>query len=280
MKKIIVAIDFSSCSLHALKYAISIANIIGADIQLVWVDNSYLEEEESHYIEPEKRKDMMIVLNDVIKKYSNKLKEELHYKIKKGKVYQEVSLLAKSNNTDLIIVGTHGSSGFEEYWIGSNAYRIVTHAPCPVITMRQQFPILNKVKKIVIPIDSTPETLQKIDFIAKISKIFKAKLYMLSLYPSGIEAIKRKVMKNEQEAIKVFNENKVKFAKQMVKSDDITRTIIDFANKLNADMIGIMTEQNNKKSHVFLGPDAQLLISNSIIPVLNVRPGNEFIYAT
>ncbi len=274
MKKINVAIDFSSCSFHALEYAISVANIMKADIQLIWVDNSSQDEDDFYFVEPEKRKDMINVLDDVLTKYQDKLNGKLGYKLKKGKVYQEVSLNAKANRTDLIIVGTHGASGFEEYWIGSNAYRIVTHAPCPVITLRQHFPIKNKIKQIVIPIDSTPETLEKIEFVSQIANIFNAKVHVLSLYPSVIEAIKRKVINNEQKAIKILNKNKVNFAEQMVKTDDITKTIIEFAEKVDADMIGIMTEQNNKKSHAFLGPDAQLLISNSSIPVLNVRPGN------
>ena len=35
----------------------------------------------------------------------------------------------------LIITGSHGISGFEEYWIGSNAFKIVTYATCPVVTV-------------------------------------------------------------------------------------------------------------------------------------------------
>ena len=56
--------------------------------------------------------------------------------------------------------------------IGSNAYRIVTHSPCPVITLRQQFPVKNSISKIVIPIDSSSETLQKLDFLKTMLEVF------------------------------------------------------------------------------------------------------------
>ena len=61
---------------------------------------------------------------------------EFNYKIRKGKVHVEIANQAKYSDAMLVIAGTHGVTGFEEFWIGSNAYRIVTYAPCPVITVR------------------------------------------------------------------------------------------------------------------------------------------------
>ena len=275
MKKIIVAIDFSSCSIHALEYAISIANLVDAHIQLIWVDK-VTHDTDLELEEPESRKDISKLMDEIIGKYENQLNGSLNYKFRTGKVYQEVSLLAKSEMADLIIVGTHGASGFEEYWIGSNAYRIVTHSPCPVITLRQQFQVKNKIEKIVIPIDSTAETLHKMEFVKNIAQIFESEIHVVAIYPSLIKALKRKVEQNEQKAIKYLNENKITFVSQMVKSDNLIGTITDYATKIDADLIGIMTEQGSTKTSVFLGPNAQQLISNSIIPVLNIRPKNGF----
>ncbi len=276
MKKIIVATDFSTCSIHALEYAISIANPVKADVQLVWVDNSKHHDFDFDLEKPEPRKDVSLNMDRIIEKYQDQLKGELSYKFRKGKVYQEISLLAKAKKADLIVVGTHGVSGFEEYWIGSNAYRIVTHSPCPVITLRQQFPVRNSISKIVIPIDSSSETLQKLDFLKTMVEVFKSEIHMISIYPTLIQALKRKVDANEQKAISFFKENKIKFVEQKVKSDNVTGVLVEYAKKIDADLIAIMTEQGNAKAHVFLGPNAQQLISNSIIPVLNVRPNNEF----
>ncbi len=272
MKKIIVAIDFSTCSIHALEYAISIANLVNANIQLVWVDNTVMHDADFYVEEPESRKDKSKVLDEIINTYKSKLNGTLSYKFRKGKVYQEVSILAKTENADLIIVGTHGVSGYEEFWIGSNAYRIVTHSPCPVITLRQQFPVRNGIDKIVIPIDSTSETLHKLDFIKNMALAFKAKIHVVSIVPTQIEALKRKVELNEQKAIKFLKENKINFVAKMVKSDNLTGTIVEYATKIDADLIGIMIEEGSTKTHVFLGPNAQQLVSNSAIPVLNVRP--------
>ena len=274
MKKIIVAIDLSTCSIHALEYAISFANLVAANILLVWVDNEAIQNTDFKLVltKPEPRKERSKVLNEIVEKYKDQLNGSLKYKFRTGKVYQEVSLLAATEKADLIIVGTHGVSGYEEYWIGSNAYRIVTHSPCPVITLRQQFPLRNSISKIVIPIDGTPETLHKLEFIKSIAQTFNAEVHVVSIFPTLIEALKRKVEINEQKAIKFLKENKITFVGQMVKSDNLTRTILEYATKFDADLIGIMTEQKGQKTNVFLGPSAQQLISNSTIPVLNIRP--------
>lgn len=276
MKKIIVAIDFSTCSIHALEYAISIANMVDANIILVWVDNEIAHDTDFILAdaEPETRKDKSKNLDEIIKKYADQLRGSLKYKFRKGRVYQEISLLAKTEAADLIIVGTHGVSGYEEYWIGSNAYRIVSHAPCPVITLRQQYPVKGKIDKIVIPIDGTEETLLKLDFIKDIAQIFKAEVHVVSVFPTMIEALKRKVEVNEKKAFLFLKENKINFVSQMVKSDNLTKTIVEYATKIDADLIGIMTEHGSTKTSVFLGPNAQQLISNSTIPVLNIRPQN------
>lgn len=278
MKKIIVAIDFSTCSIHALEYAISLANIINANIQLVWVDNVIVNNSDFDIdlIPQESRKDKSKNLNDIVEKYKDKLNGELSYRFRKGKIYQEISLLAKAEKADLMVIGTHGVSGFEEYWIGSNAYRIVTHSPCPVITLRQQFDVKDKIDKIVIPIDSTSETLDKIKFIRDLAQIFNSEVHIIAVYPTLINVLKRKVELNEQKAIKFFKENKIKFVNQKIVSDKITEVIINYSLKVNADLIGIMTEQSIQTSSVSLGLNAQQLISNSMIPVLNIRPQSNF----
>jgi nucleotide-binding universal stress UspA family protein len=73
----------------------------------------------------------------LISKYSKSLPaSNISYTIREGKVYHQVSLEAKERDAMLVVAGTHGTSGFEEFWIGSNANKIVTLAPCPVITIR------------------------------------------------------------------------------------------------------------------------------------------------
>ena len=136
-KKILIGIDFSDCSLNALEHAITIAQRSSSGITMVWV-NHLDYSKEIFSIEP---KDLIneveVKFKEIIKKYKSRLgREEFNYQIRKGKVYKEICTVADEINAFLIVIGTHGSTGFEEFWIGSNANRVVSTSRKPIITIR------------------------------------------------------------------------------------------------------------------------------------------------
>ena len=55
-----------------------------------------------------------------------------------GKPYQEIVATAKKKNADLIVIATHGHTGLKHALIGSTAERVVRHAGCPVLVVRQR----------------------------------------------------------------------------------------------------------------------------------------------
>ncbi|MCH9030532.1 MAG: universal stress protein, partial [Bacteroidetes bacterium] len=57
--------------------------------------------------------------------------------IKTGKPFMEVIETAADEDTDLIIIATHGHSGMEHILFGSTAEKVVRKAPCPVLTLRE-----------------------------------------------------------------------------------------------------------------------------------------------
>jgi nucleotide-binding universal stress UspA family protein len=271
MKQIIVAIDFSKTSLNALAYGIHIANKAKADVQMVWVDNTTSDEVVFEGFAHEERNEKVALLKELQETYSKNLTGgKLDYKTRKGKVYLEIAQQAKSVSADLIIAGTHGVSGFEEYWIGSNAYRIVTNAPCPLITLRYDCKI-EDIRKIVIPIDSSQETRQKIPIVSVIAELFNSEIHVLSLYSTPLKSVQRRVDTYAKQVTDYFEERKIKYIAVIKESENITRTTIDYAEAINADLIAIMTEQENTTANIFLGPYAQMMVNHSPVPVLSMR---------
>jgi nucleotide-binding universal stress UspA family protein len=271
MKQIIVAIDFSKTSMNALAYGIHIANKAKADVQMVWVDNTTSEEVVFEGFAHEERNEKVALLKGLQEKYAKTLKGgKLDYKTRKGKVYIEIAQQAKSISADLIIAGTHGVSGYEEFWIGSNAYRIVTNAPCPVITLRHDFKV-NDIGKIVIPIDSSQETRQKIPVASQVSQLFNSEIHVLSLYSAPLKSMQKRVDNYVQHVLDYFKERKIRYVAVKKESENITRTTIDYAEAVGADLIAIMTEQENTTANIFLGPYAQQMVNHSPLPVLSMR---------
>jgi nucleotide-binding universal stress UspA family protein len=271
MKHVLVAIDFSKTSLNALEYGIVIANKAHADVLMVWVDNTTSDEVVFEGFANEERAEKVGLLKELKEKYQKNLKKgNLDFKVRKGKVYIEIANQAKSAGTDIIVAGTHGVSGFEEFWIGSNAYRIVTSAPCPVITLRHDFKV-KEIDTIVIPIDSTQETRQKIPIASQIAQLFKSEVHVLSLYSTEVKAVQRRVNNYASQVAIYMKERKIKYILEMRETENITRTTIDYAESVKADLIAIMTEQETTTANIFLGPYAQQMVNHSTIPVLSLR---------
>jgi nucleotide-binding universal stress UspA family protein len=272
MKEIIVAIDFSKGSLYALDLSLDIANKTGADILMVWVENQSPDDNLSAGSQIEIKKEASVSLENLKKEYQSKLlKSKIDYKIRHGRVYSEIANQAKYDDADLIIAGTHGASGFDK-WMGSNAFRIVTYSPCPVITIRYGFDFNKKLERIVLPIDSTMDTRQKVPFTAKIAKIFGAEIHIVGLYTTTVKAVRRKVDNYLTQVEKYLTQEGVKFTTVTLEADNITNETIKYAEQSNADLIAIMTEQEKTAANFLLGPYAQQMVNNCPIPVLSIQP--------
>ncbi len=272
MNNIIVAFDFSKNAVHALEYALKYANVFGADINLVWVDNTDSRENIIDTIDGEIRIEKKKYLNEIAADYKNKHpKVTIKVILRKGKVYQEIAKTARQLKSELIFAGTHGVTGFEQFWIGSNAYRITTSAPCPVITVRPDFPVERNIKNILLPLDSSLETKQKLPFAVKLAKGFDAKLHLLKVYNTPLQLIRKRIDRFGNDAETCVKDKEVKFTLETIEVDNVAAGILNYDEKQNIDLIGIMTEQGTTTANKFLGPYAQQLINNSPIPVLSLR---------
>jgi nucleotide-binding universal stress UspA family protein len=271
-RQIIVAIDFSKNSLHALDYAIIIGNVVHADIILVWVDKP--ESDDSLYTNeiPEVRQEAKKRMEDLIKKNKEKLKKgTINFKLRKGKVYKEIANMAKYHDAYLVVTGAHGVSGFEAFWIGSNANKIIANVECPVITIRDSFKMKKGIRKVVVPIDNSPSTRQKIPFAMEFAKCFCSEIHVLELQSSSSKVVRSQVNSYTKQVVKYLTENEVKHKVQSVDVDNITTSTIKYAEEVGADLIIIMTEQEDSFSFS-LGRYAQQMVNHSSIPVMSVHP--------
>ncbi len=271
MKNIIVAIDFSKGSFHALDYAISIANEMHSNITLVWVDHETDFPFSKH--SAELLNETKNSIEEIVKTYAPKLKNgTLTYKTRVGKVFQELATQAKNTKSDLLVVGTHGITGFEEYWIGSNATRIITHSPCPVISVRGGYEINRKFGKILFPVDHTANTVNKLTYTAELAKELNAEVVVCGINTTGLKSIKRVIERNINAVEKRLSELEIPHISEVLESENITSSLIDYSMMIGADLISITTDDENETSNtILLGKYAQQLVNNSPIPVLSIN---------
>ncbi|MGQ1910919.1 universal stress protein [Marinifilum sp. RC60d5] len=274
MKRILVPVDFSGDSLMALKFAINLANKLGTHLRMIHVKKSEKFEIPFHF---EELKDEII---HTIQEYLDKL-IELHsptyvvengvfdFKIRKGSVYREIVNQAKYGDSYLIVMGAYGASGFEEFFIGSNAFKVVSNAPCPVITIRKDFKA-SMIKQIVMPIDASNETRKKIPYVCELAKKCNARVHILGVHESADAAIEGKVEHYMSQAEAYLREAGIDVVKELRRGENNTFTSIDYAREVKADTIAIMIEQAETGFNMFFGSYAQQMVNNSEIPILSV----------
>ncbi len=271
-KKIVVGIDFSSCSINALEHSVSIAKKARANITMVWV-NHLDYSKEIFSVEPKQLgNEVEDRLNGLIEKYTPLMGgQSIDYKITKGKIYKEICDIADEMEAFLIIVGTHGSSGFEEFWIGSNANRIVSSSKIPTITIRGGIDIGRDLKRIVMPFDSTKVTRQKMPITALLASYFYSEIHLLGLFTSSLDDIRFRVRNYILQAEDYFKEHNIRYKTTFLEAHNITESILDYSKKIDANLISIMTEQETSTSNIWLGPYAAQMVNHSPIPVLSVH---------
>lgn len=271
-KTIIVGIDFSDCSINALEHAISIAQKAKSGITMVWV-NHLDYSKEIFSVEPKQlTSEVTQKFEDLSRKYTVKLHGyPLKYVLRKGKVYKEICAVADEEDAFLTVIGTHGSTGFEEFWIGSNANRMVSSSKKPIITIRGGVNIARNLSKIVMPFDSTKSTRQKLPFTALLAKYFDSEVHIIGMFTSSLDDLRFRIRNYVAQAEDYFKENDIKYHTEFLEVDNITEATLEYAKNIDANLISIMTEQETRTSNLWLGPFAAQMVNHSPIPVLSIH---------
>ncbi len=273
MKRIVVGIDFSDNSFNALEHAILIAKKANMSVTMVWVDHiDYSKEIFS--IDPTHRLDAVAKrFNELLKKYEGCC-NNIDFVVRKGKVYSEICEVADELKAYMIVVGTHGLSGFEEFWSGSNANRIVSASKVPVLTIRGGNKISQNLDRIVFPLDSTKTTREKIPITAELAKYFNSEVHILGLQTSSHSDIRYRIKAYVAQAEDYFKERDIKYLSVFIDSEQITDDTLEYAKKIKANLIAIMTEQETTTANLWMGPYASQMVNHSPFPVLSVKPNS------
>jgi nucleotide-binding universal stress UspA family protein len=144
IKRILIPTDFSETSKEALKYAMSMSKEYEAEMTVLNVVNEHIYTEGFNIprvmsiqdLEKELCRQAETQMQEFLKDVRRL--DEVKYKkvVIPGNPYLAILEYAKTNNVDLIVIGTHGRSGLEHMLFGSTAEKVIRKAPCPVLTVK------------------------------------------------------------------------------------------------------------------------------------------------
>jgi len=274
IKNVIVGIDFSECSLNAMQNAISIASVYRAKLTLLFVVSpdakTLVGEDEVN------KSNIVSFVEKKLKKLVSDCKKSLprnivEYKIRIGKASKETNAEANEQGDALIVVGTHGCSGFEEIFMGSSAFRIISASKSPVLSVRNGVDIQRDLTDILVVIDDSMETLQKLKHAASMAKAFNAKVHIMGMYPVRFSDIRQKIDAYVKQAEIYLIKKNIRLDSVLIKNNKKVDTVLEYAAKKNVNLIIVMKEIELAGESVFImAPFSERIVNRSPIPILTV----------
>lgn len=272
MKRILVPTDFSIQAENALKVAAQIARKNNSVIYLAHSLNlpSHLNDVGQVGTLPESLYFIRIAENEFEKLLKRPFLTdiEVHEAIGHGEIYDDVKEAVKQNEIDLIVMGSHGMSGFKEMFIGSNTEKVVRTSNIPVLVIKNEHSSF-EINDFVFATDFSDECQRPFDKAQKFAKEMDAKIHLLYINTPG-------AFKTSSEANSMMN----RFIKGMgvenytfniYNDSSVEKGILGFARENNAQLIGMSTHGRKGLSHFFNGSISEDLVNHAQMPVITFK---------
>jgi nucleotide-binding universal stress UspA family protein len=257
---ILVPWDFTQVAEYALQHAIKISTHLKNRIQLIHVVKNEKLLEESH----EK-------MEKTVEKLSGQYQIDLDPVVLHGSLFHVISDYASANNVSIVVMGTHGIKGMQKV-TGSWALKVIVGSKIPFIVVQDPPSKKEIFKDVVFPLDYKKEGKQKVNWALFLAKFFDVKIHIIApqLKDKGIQ---KKVRININFAEKIFENHGVNYDIQMIESSHVGEETIKYAQKIDADIVLIMTTKDIGFTDYMLGAKEQYIIANNAkLPVMCVNP--------
>jgi nucleotide-binding universal stress UspA family protein len=274
--KIVVPVDFHEQSLIALEQTRGIAKFLKAEIIILYIIEStdiissmFRKEKDEKKINEEVKKK----LDELAVSTSEKFQVPVSARVEKGKVYEQILRVADEVKARFIIMGKNDVDEGYVKFIGSNTTQVISNADCPVITIKGKEHKLG-VRNIVLPLDLTKKTREKVFNAISFGMHFKSAIWMVSVLTGGVSLTRSRIYAKMKRAKKMIEENGVPCNIKLFKKTEIPthEVILKYSLDIDADLIMIMTHQESNFNDHYIGRFAHEIINRSDIPVMTMTP--------
>ncbi len=189
---------------------------------------------------------------------------------REGNIYDEITKVADVLNPIFILIGITSKLGIGKNLV-NNSFRMVRESKHPVITIRGKVH-RDGCKTILLPVDLSKETRDKVKKAIELAKIFKSDIRVISILTSNEEDEENKLISYSNQVWKFIKEQGIRCTIKTLRGTDIPKMIKNYGYEVDADLILIMTKAELSLKEIFIGTVAQRVINESDIPVLSFRP--------
>ena len=273
MKKILIPTDFSDHAEYALKVAAQIAR--ENDGEIILLHMLELPHQGSDAVGSGKElPEIMLFKNAAIRKLEDLMDEDYLDGLKVSEVvqfdlaFEGVLKVSKKNDVDLIVMGSHGASGYKEMFIGSNAEKVVRNSEVPVLIIKKELDTF-KVDDFVFASDFSDEIKKPFEKVVEFANKFDSTLHLVMINtPNNFKSTdaSQAILDKFVAGFKIN-----KFNTHIYNDSNVEKGILNFANSINADLIGMSTHGRKGLSHFFNGSISEDLVNHASRPVVTFK---------
>ena len=279
MKKILVPIDFSKEAMYACKVAAAIAKKSNSEIILL-----HMLEIPSEAIDPAGGSNLqggaqnIYYLKGIHKKFEEFMSMPFFEGIKLTesvifhKAFKGVIDESKKNHVDLIVMGSQGATGLKEMLVGSNTEKVVRLSDIPVLVIKQDIDNF-QLNDLIFASDFGDESYDSFHKVMDFASTFDAKLHLLYV---NLPSDRFKSTNEIDEIVATFlmtadgnldNLQHINF----VSDYTVEKGVLNFANKIGADLIAVATHGRTGIAHFFEGSISEDIANHAILPVMTFK---------
>lgn len=277
MKKILVPVDFSEYAELALEVAATLAKKYNAEIAVLHmlglsesaVTNNEAEEflEMEHYMKLAKKRFDMFLNRPWLKGI------EITQTVQNYKIFSEINNVAKEQNIDLIVMGSHGTEGLGEIFTGSHTEKVVQSSEVPVLVIKKRTKHF-KIDKIVFGFDFRIEHITAYQSALKLFSAMELDVHMIYVNQPGIHFESTSQTKAQIDSfLRVAHHGDLPENLQIVQISDysVEKGIYAYAEEVKADTIAIATHGRSGLAHFLKGSVGMDVANHCSLPVLTFK---------
>ncbi len=273
MKKILVPTDFSKEAENALKVAAQLAKKYGSEIFLLHMLEIPIQEVDAmstHSPLPEAMFFMKMAHQkfEVIRSKDYLKDIEVTEIVKNHQTFSGIAESGQEHGVDMIVMGSHGASGFKEIFIGSNAEKVVRTSRVPVLVIKNEHDNF-KVDDFVFASDFKKDNKETYRQAVDFAKTFNAKIHLLMVNTANNFTTTAESKKRINEFIKDYDYSN--YTLNVYNDESVEQGILNFSKELNADLIGISTHGRQGIAHFFNGSISEDLVNHAKRPVITFK---------
>lgn len=277
MKKILVPVDFSDHSDYALEVAANIAKKQNAEIvavHMMGLSDAVLTRDESKeafeamfYMKLAEKRFAEFLDKDYLK--GIKVTDAVH----NYKIFSELNDVAQDFGADFIVMGSHGSSGLKEVFVGSNTEKVVRTSEIPVLVIKHRHENFNP-ELGVFACDFLENSIGPYKRAQKMFHALGIEMQMLYVNLAGDFRSTREIEKRILGFLKSAGEaNPLETLNKVVQYNEysVEAGIFGYSQVSNADIIALPTQGRQGLAHFFSGSIGEDVVNHSDLPVMTFK---------